>query len=102
MRVTCCSWPAGEGAVGGLLGAREVSALLERLPECTSRDACDALAVNFCFVATKGSRKRMVRRGWLWPRNSGIRPRSDIDEYTHFGLSPYFCLAAQGSRIEVC
>lgn len=47
--------------MGGLHGAREVSGLLERLPECTSRDACDAVAINFCFVATKGARKRMVR-----------------------------------------
>lgn len=45
----------------GLAGAREVAALLERLPECTGRDSCDAVAINFCFLATKGARKRMVR-----------------------------------------
>jgi hypothetical protein len=38
-----------------------VEALLACLPNLTSREACDEVAVNFCYVNSKGARKRMVR-----------------------------------------
>lgn len=31
--------------------------LLSRLPVCVSRDLADELAVNYCFMNTKGNRK---------------------------------------------
>ena len=34
--------------------------LLQRLPDCATRDDCDALAVSFCLVANKPARKRLV------------------------------------------
>ena len=40
-----------------------LTAVLERLPQCVSKDLCDEVAVEFCFAggAGKGARKRMAR-----------------------------------------
>ena len=35
--------------------------LLAQLPSCVSREACDEVAVNFCFMASKAARRRLAR-----------------------------------------
>ena len=35
--------------------------MLQRLRECATRDDCDALAINFCLLANRSARRRMVR-----------------------------------------
>ncbi len=34
--------------------------MVECLPTLCSREECDDLAVNFCYINSKGARKRMV------------------------------------------
>ena len=41
-------------------GRAEVEAIVACLPTLSSREECDELAVNFCYVNSKGARKRMV------------------------------------------
>ena len=36
-------------------------AVIEALLTCVTREGCDALATNFCLVASKAARRRMVR-----------------------------------------
>lgn len=39
----------------------EMEVLLAQLPSCVSREACDEVAVNFCFMASKAARRRLAR-----------------------------------------
>jgi regulator of nonsense transcripts 2 len=39
----------------------QVDGLIARLPELTSRDAVDQLAIDFCFLNSKASRNRLVK-----------------------------------------
>lgn len=48
-------------ALGGAKTKAAVDALLAQLPKCISRDLCDELSVNFCYVNSKAARKRLVR-----------------------------------------
>ncbi|CAI6011271.1 unnamed protein product [Closterium sp. NIES-65] len=41
--------------------AAKLDDLLQRLPSCVSRDLIDQLAVDFCYVNSKASRRRLVR-----------------------------------------
>lgn len=41
-------------------GRAEVEAVMACLPTLSGREDCDELAVNFCYVNSKGARKRMV------------------------------------------
>ena len=50
-----------DAEVAGRAKRAEVEALLACLPSLDSREACDEVAVNFCYVNSKGARKRMVR-----------------------------------------
>ena len=50
-----------EEAAGGAQAALDVTDLLRRLRECATRDDCDALVFNFCLLANKPARRRMVR-----------------------------------------
>lgn len=50
-----------DAEVAGRAKRAEVEALLACLPGLDSREGCDELAVNFCYVNSKGARKRMVR-----------------------------------------
>lgn len=43
---------------------REVDATLTRLTSCVSRDLCDELAVNFCFLNSKVGSWRRGGGGW--------------------------------------
>lgn len=44
--------------------------LLQRLPGCVSRDLIDQLTVEFCYVNSKSSRKKLVRALFNVPRTS--------------------------------
>ena len=48
-------------ALGGAKTKAAVDALLAQLPKCISRDLCDDLSVNFCYLNSKAARKRLVR-----------------------------------------
>ena len=48
-------------ALGGAKAKAAVDALLAQLPKCISRDLCDELSVNFCYLNSKAARKRLVR-----------------------------------------
>jgi regulator of nonsense transcripts 2 len=39
----------------------ELEAVLAGLPGCVNRAACDTLAANFCYLNSKGARRRLVR-----------------------------------------
>ncbi|GMH39542.1 hypothetical protein BSKO_07440 [Bryopsis sp. KO-2023] len=43
------------------VSAQELDALLSRLPTCVTRDGADEIAVNFCYMNSKPSRKRLMR-----------------------------------------
>ena len=47
----------------------EVEAVLRQLPACTSREAADEVALAFCYVNSKGARRRLVNTLPLtwWP-----------------------------------
>ncbi|GAB2225830.1 hypothetical protein Droror1_Dr00021597 [Drosera rotundifolia] len=47
-----------------------LDALLQRLPGCVSRDLIDQLTVEFCYVNSKSSRKKLVRALFNVPRTS--------------------------------
>lgn len=48
-------------AVAPRPGRAEVEAVVACLPTLGSREECDEVAINFCYVNSKGARKRMVR-----------------------------------------
>lgn len=58
-----------------------MDALLSQLPKCISRDLCDELAVNFCYLNSKAARKRLVRVLCETTR-------------TNLQLLPFFCRVA--------
>ncbi|BDA48017.1 Regulator of nonsense transcripts 2 [Coccomyxa sp. Obi] len=61
----------GESAeVSGRAGRAEVDALVECLPTLCSREECDDLAVNFCYMNSKGARKRMARALFVAPEGA--------------------------------
>jgi hypothetical protein len=39
----------------------QLDLLLARLPTAVSKELCDELSVNFCYVQSKGARRRLVR-----------------------------------------
>ena len=47
--------------MAGRAARAEVDAVLACLPGLTGREACDDVAVGFCYVNSKGARRRMVR-----------------------------------------
>ncbi|KAF4382282.1 hypothetical protein G4B88_011611 [Cannabis sativa] len=47
-----------------------LDALLQRLPGCVSRDLIDQLTVEFCYLNSKASRKKLVRALFNVPRTS--------------------------------
>lgn len=53
----------------GLEGAN-LDSLLQRLPGCVSRDLIDQLTVDFCYLNSKSSRKKLVRALFGVPRTS--------------------------------
>ncbi|CAI9091024.1 OLC1v1025941C1 [Oldenlandia corymbosa var. corymbosa] len=55
--------------VKGVEGAN-LDALLQRLPGCVSRDLIDQLTVEFCYLNSKSSRKKLVRTLFNVPRTS--------------------------------
>ena len=63
----------------------EVADLLQRLPECATRDDCDAFAVSFCLVATKSARRRLVRPASLADNEAAL---GDHGTHTHACASP--------------
>ncbi|KAJ6317551.1 hypothetical protein OIU76_013149 [Salix suchowensis] len=52
------------------LEGANLDALLQRLPGCVSRDLIDQLTVDFCYVNSKLSRKKLVRALFNVPRTS--------------------------------
>ncbi|CAI5470093.1 unnamed protein product [Closterium sp. Yama58-4] len=50
--------------------AAKLDDLLQRLPSCVSRDLIDQLAVDFCYVNSKASRRRLVRALFAVPRTA--------------------------------
>ncbi|VFQ65700.1 unnamed protein product [Cuscuta campestris] len=55
--------------VKGLEGTN-LEGLLQRLPRCVSRDLIDQLTVEFCYLNSKSSRKKLVRALFNVPRTS--------------------------------
>ncbi|KZV46480.1 hypothetical protein F511_10585 [Dorcoceras hygrometricum] len=55
--------------VKGLDGTN-LEALLHKLPSCVSRDLIDQLTVEFCYLNSKSSRKKLVRSLFNVPRTS--------------------------------
>ncbi|KAG8388138.1 hypothetical protein BUALT_Bualt02G0094700 [Buddleja alternifolia] len=55
--------------VKGLDGT-SLEALLHRLPSCVSRDLIDQLTVEFCYLNSKSTRKKLVRALFNVPRTS--------------------------------
>ena len=55
------STAADTEALGGAKTKAAVDALLAQLPKCISRDLCDELSINFCYLNSKAARKRLVR-----------------------------------------
>ncbi|GFP82417.1 regulator of nonsense transcripts upf2 [Phtheirospermum japonicum] len=55
--------------VKGLDGTN-LEVLLHRLPSCVSRDLIDQLTVEFCYLNSKSSRKKLVRALFNVPRTS--------------------------------
>lgn len=53
----------------GLEGTN-LDGLLQRLPGCVSRDLIDQLTVEFCYLNSKSSRKKLVRALFSVPRTS--------------------------------
>jgi regulator of nonsense transcripts 2 len=47
-----------------------LDSLLQRLPGCVSRDLIDQLTVEFCYLNSKASRKKLVRAVFNVPRTS--------------------------------
>ncbi|WMV25675.1 hypothetical protein MTR67_019060 [Solanum verrucosum] len=47
-----------------------LDSLLQRLPGCVSRDLIDQLTVEFCYLNSKSSRKKLVRALFNVPRTS--------------------------------
>lgn len=47
-------------ALGGAKTKAALDALLSQLPKCISRELCDELSVNFCYLNSKAARKRLV------------------------------------------
>ncbi|GFR49425.1 hypothetical protein Agub_g11482, partial [Astrephomene gubernaculifera] len=62
----------GDGGAGGGGGggAGALEPILARLGSCVSRDLADELAINFCYVNSKGNRKRLIRALVDVPRSS--------------------------------
>ncbi|XP_010534438.1 PREDICTED: regulator of nonsense transcripts UPF2 [Tarenaya hassleriana] len=52
------------------LDGANLDALLQRLPGCVSRDLIDQLTVEFCYLNSKSSRKKLVRSLFNVPRTS--------------------------------
>ncbi|KAI3463563.1 hypothetical protein Pfo_020226 [Paulownia fortunei] len=52
------------------LDGTNLEALLHRLPSCVSRDLIDQLTVEFCYLNSKSSRKKLVRALFNVPRTS--------------------------------
>ncbi|XP_011046308.1 PREDICTED: regulator of nonsense transcripts UPF2-like [Populus euphratica] len=52
------------------LEGTNLDALLQRLPGCVSRDLIDQLTVDFCYLNSKSSRKKLVRALFSVPRTS--------------------------------
>ncbi|KAJ6986966.1 regulator of nonsense transcripts UPF2 [Populus alba] len=52
------------------LEGTNLDALLQRLPGCVSRDLIDQLTVDFCYLNSKSSRKKLVRALFNVPRTS--------------------------------
>ncbi|KAK6127788.1 hypothetical protein DH2020_038497 [Rehmannia glutinosa] len=52
------------------LDGTNLEALLHRLPNCVSRDLIDQLTVEFCYLNSKSSRKKLARALFNVPRTS--------------------------------
>ncbi|KAL9365459.1 hypothetical protein Peur_043332 [Populus x canadensis] len=52
------------------LEGTNLDALLQRLPGCVSRDLIDQLTVDFCYLNSKSSRKKLARALFNVPRTS--------------------------------
>ncbi|KAL9226515.1 hypothetical protein vseg_002321 [Gypsophila vaccaria] len=52
------------------LDSTNLDTLLQRLPGCVSRDLIDQLTVEFCYLNSKSSRKKLVRALFNVPRTS--------------------------------
>lgn len=55
---------------GKSMDGSSLDALLQRLPGCVSRDLIDQLTVEFCYLNSKSSRKKLVRTLFNVPRTS--------------------------------
>jgi len=43
------------------VGGVTLEELLQRLPSCVNRDLIDKAAIDFCYINTKGNRKKLVK-----------------------------------------
>eukprot|EP00798_Chlamydomonas_sp_ICE-L_P014700 gene14700-20740_t len=48
----------------------QIDTVLNNLPYCVSKDLCDEIAVNFCFMNSKNARRRLIRALCDVPRAS--------------------------------
>eukprot|EP00897_Mesotaenium_endlicherianum_P004511 jgi/Mesen1/4088/ME000214S03269 len=59
----------GERALKGA-DAASLDSVLQRLPSCVSRDLIDQITVEFCYLNSKGSRRKLVRALFGVPRTA--------------------------------
>ena len=43
------------------VGGVTLEELLHRLPNCVNRDLIDKAAIDFCYINTKGNRKKLIK-----------------------------------------
>jgi regulator of nonsense transcripts 2 len=43
------------------VGGVNLEELLHRLPNCVNRDLIDKAAIDFCYINTKGNRKKLIK-----------------------------------------
>ena len=51
------------------LQARVLLMLQEKLPECTNKQRCDEFCTSFCYLNSKGARKKLVQALIKLPRS---------------------------------
>ena len=76
----------------------EVEAVLRQLPACTSREAADEVALAFCYVNSKGSRRRLVRPPPLDLVGLGFNAQGLPGGNDHDVALAFCCVISKGAR----
>ena len=73
--------------------------LQEKLPECTNKQRCDEFCTSFCYLNSKGARKKLVQALIKLPR-SRLDLTPTYARWVSIGLSCYITLCT--SMQSVC